>query len=128
LQAAVSSELDKINRPYAPTGAVQADFSFDERHPPVAATAGGERLLVTLSAISLALGGGPMRAADISSHGAADTSFAAPHVEAVLDGLGPSRGPSAEDHVSTDALVAAVERATLLVYRIAGPNADAARK
>jgi len=66
----------------------EAKITFDEGYPPMAPTAGNQRLLEIYDGVSRDLGFGPVTAVNPRRAGAADISFAASHVDMALDGLG----------------------------------------
>ena len=65
-----------------------ASISFDEGYPPLAPTAGNERLLVMYDRASRDLGFGAVTAVSPDRAGAADVSFVAGHVPMIIDAVG----------------------------------------
>jgi glutamate carboxypeptidase len=78
------------------------------------------RLLGLLDAVSRDLGTGPVGAADLLRLGAADVSFAAPHVTAAIDGLGPGGdgGHTVQEQMDLRTLAVQAKRASLLMRRL----------
>ncbi len=97
-----------------------ATITFTDGYPPMAPTEGNQRLHEMLSQINQDLGGGPMPALDPSQRGAADISFVAPLTDG-LAGLGAvgASPHSPNERVDLASLPRAVERAAVLVYRLA---------
>ncbi len=106
-----------------------AEISFSEGYPPMAVTAGGEKLLGIYSSVSEALGYGALTASDPARRGAGDLSFVAPYIDGV-EGLGAlglgSHSPN--ESVSLPALTMQTERAALMLYRLSREKADAVRR
>ena len=96
-----------------------ATITFTAGYPPMAPTAGNQRLHEMLSQINQDLGGGRMPALDPSQRGAADISFVAPLTDG-LAGLGAvgESSHSPNERLDLASLPRAVERAALLVYRL----------
>ena len=88
-------------------------------------TDANHELLARLSAVSEALGTGPVAPFDPGRRGAADISFVASRVEAALDGLGPAGSGShtVEETVSLPSIGRAAQQAALLIYRLTRPSA-----
>jgi glutamate carboxypeptidase len=105
-----------------------ASIEFIDGYPAMAPTEANQALLRTLSQVNQDLGRGPMEPLDPSRRGAADISFAAPHVEAALAGLGAygSGAHAPGETVDLASLPDVIARAALLIYRItrAGPATD----
>jgi len=95
-------------------------LSVHDSYPPMAATGANRRLLAMLDAASRDIGAGPVTAADLLSLGAADVSFAAPHVTAALDGLGPGGdgGHTVHEQVDLRTLASQAARAAVLMRRL----------
>lgn len=102
-----------------------AEIEFEDSYPAMTPTAGNEALLALVSDISEALGQGPLTGNDPSKRGAADISFAAPHVPASMDGLGPEggRGHTPEEWLDIPSVKDATARAALLIYRLTREDA-----
>ena len=66
----------------------KAQISFDEGYPPLAPTAGNERLLVIYDQASRDLGLGSVSAVSPDKAGAADVSFIAAEVPMIIDAVG----------------------------------------
>lgn len=96
----------------------QATIEFDDGYPPMPPTEGNMALAEELSAINVALGGGPMPQLDPAKRGAADISFVAPYADA-LAGLGGVGGAShtPEEYVMLSSLPLAIKRAAILIHR-----------
>jgi len=98
----------------------EAALTFGENpYPGMPARPEGFALLDTLSAISVALGAGPVSAGDPYRRGGGDISFVG-HIIPGLDGLGPtgSGAHSAQETVDLRSLTLATKRAALLIYRL----------
>ena len=97
-----------------------SSITFRDSYPPMAPTPGNRALLAKLDSISRALGTGEVSASDPQRLGAADVSFASPHVAASLDGLGLA---GRDDHTVNEtadlqAMSALARRAAILLYRL----------
>jgi glutamate carboxypeptidase len=97
-----------------------AAISFTEGYPPMPPTDGNLGLLNRLNEVNRDLGVPEMTAFDPGRRGAADISFAAPHVDAALAGLGAfgSGSHSPNETVELDLLPLVTKRTALLVYRL----------
>ena len=106
-----------------------AEISFSDGYPPMAVTAGGERLLSLYSDASEALGYGPLTASDPARRGAGDLSFVAPYIDGV-EGLGAlgSGSHSPTESVNLPALTMQTERAALLLHRLTKVKAETVRR
>jgi glutamate carboxypeptidase len=106
-----------------------AEIAFSEGYPPMAVTAGGEKLLSYYSSVSYALGYGALTASDPARRGAGDLSFVAPFIDGV-EGLGAlglgSHSPN--ESVSLPALTMQTERAALMLYRLSKEKAESVRR
>lgn len=97
-----------------------AEISFTDSYPAMPATEGNMKLLQQLSAVSVALNQGEVKAYDPGKRGAADISFVAAHVEAALGGLG-SMGSGAhtpEETVNLKTFEALTQRTAVFLYRL----------
>ncbi len=96
-----------------------AELVFEEGYPPMAPTEANQALLELLSGINQELGRGPITAVAPSRRGAADISFAAPHV-ASMGGLGLfGEGAHApQERLDLRSLPVSTSRAALLIYRL----------
>ncbi|MFM1808508.1 MAG: hypothetical protein RLZZ242_1233 [Bacteroidota bacterium] len=97
-----------------------AEISFTDSYPAMPATEGNMKLLQQLSAVSVALNQGEVKAYDPGKRGAADISFVAAHVEAALGGLG-SMGSGAhtpEETVNLNTFEALTQRTAVFLYRL----------
>lgn len=72
-----------------------------------------------------AFGAGPLEANDPRDRGASDISFAAPHVDAALDGLGGYGGGAhtTEEWLDLETMRHATQRAAVLLYRLTRTDA-----
>lgn len=97
-----------------------AELLFDAGYPPMPPTDANRELLALYSEASEALGLGEVTAVDPRRAGAADVSFAAPHVEAALDGIGMmgSGGHTVEEAADLETLASQSRRAALFLYRL----------
>lgn len=102
-----------------------ADIEFIDSYPAMAPTPGNESLRAFYSSVSEDLGYGPVAGNDPAERGAADISFAAPHVEAAIDGLGPigEGGHTPQESLTLSSLRQASERAAVLIYRLTRKDA-----
>ena len=96
-----------------------ASIAFDDGYPPMAPTAGNERLRAAYDAASQALGYGPVTGNDPTRRGAGDASFVAPIVD-VIDGLGAdgAGSHSPNERVWLPSLVMQTERAAVVITRL----------
>ena len=97
-----------------------SEIAFDDGYPPMAPTAGNQRLLALYDAASQDLGFGPVVAVDPSKAGAADVSFVAARVAMALDGVGLA---GKDDHTAKETadlrmLPVLTKRAAVLLYRL----------
>ena len=99
-------------------------LTFTDGYPPMAPTPANERLLAQYSRVSIDLGDGPITAVNPMNAGAADISFAAPHVDMALDGLGMMGGKahSVGEYADLDSLQTQIKRTALLLYRLSQPD------
>lgn len=119
MKAIVEQELALINLDYSEKAAITAEITFLDRYPPVVETPANLALLKTLSQASESLGLGALRPFDVNG-GAADSSFAAPYVSAVLDGLGPLGidTHSVKEVLDTRTIPVAAKRAAVFLLRL----------
>ncbi|MFT7526795.1 MAG: glutamate carboxypeptidase [Arenicella sp.] len=98
-----------------------ATLSFGEGYPPMAPSAGNQKLLAQYSAVSESLGYGPVDAVNPRNAGAADISFTAEYIDMGLDGLGlmGSGGHTKEEVADISSLQKNAHKAALLIYRLA---------
>lgn len=98
----------------------EASISFTEGYPPMSPSDGNTSLLGLLNEINRDLDAPQMEAFDPGLRGAADISFAAPHVDAALAGLGSfGRGShSPDEYTELDLMPLVIKRTALLVYRL----------
>jgi glutamate carboxypeptidase len=99
----------------------EAQITFDEGYPPLAPTAGNERLLVLYNDGSKALGLGTVEAVSPDKAGAADVSFVAGHVPMIIDAVGLK---GRDDHTPGETadlttLPLQTKRAAVLLSRLA---------
>ncbi len=97
-----------------------AKIEFEDSYPPMTPTPGNAALLEIYSDLSQALGQGAVVANDPAKRGAADISFAAPHVLAAMDGLGVvgSGAHTTDETMQAASLNEATVRAALLIHRL----------
>ena len=98
----------------------KAALTFDEGYPPLAPTAGNERLLVRYDKASRDLGFGSVQAVSPDRAGAADVSFVAGHVPMIIDAVGmkgrDDHSPSETADLRT--LPIQTKRAAVLLLRL----------
>ncbi len=101
-----------------------ASITFADGYPPMSPGEGNTALLGLMNEINRDLGAPHMEAFDPGRRGAADISFAAPHVESALAGLGAfgQGAHSPEETVDLDLLPLVIKRTALLVYRLTRPG------
>ena len=123
LDAALASMREIVADNLSGTG---AEFVFEESYPPMPPTRANHALLAAYSEASEALGLGAVQAVDPRRAGAADISFAAPHVRAALDGIGMmgTGGHTVEETADLAVLTRQAQRAALLLYRLSRGEAD----
>ena len=94
--------------------------TFFDSYPPMPPTKKNKELLSFLSDVSQELGYGKLSAVDPNKRGAADTSFVAPHVPYVLDGLGllGTGAHSPSESIELDKLPVSVGRTAIFLKRI----------
>ncbi|MDQ6612967.1 MAG: M20/M25/M40 family metallo-hydrolase, partial [Gemmatimonadota bacterium] len=109
--------------------ATGAEISFSDGYPPMAVTAGGEKLLAYYSGVSNALGYGPITASDPARRGAGDLSFVAPLIDG-MEGLGAigNGSHSPNESVNLPSLAMQTERAAVLLYRLSKEKAESFRR
>ncbi|HEX7119341.1 MAG TPA: M20/M25/M40 family metallo-hydrolase [Longimicrobiales bacterium] len=97
-----------------------AEIEFFDGYPSMPPTEGNRALLAVLDDVSRDLGYGRIVPFDPGGRGAADVSFAAPHVDAALDGLGPygTGSHTTEETVDLRSMTKAAKRAAVLIYRL----------
>jgi len=100
----------------------QAQITFDDGYPPLAPSAGNERLLVMYDRASRDLGLGPVTAVSPDRAGAADVSFVAGEVRMIIDAIGLK---GRDDHSPAETadlrtLPVQAKRAALLIARLHG--------
>ncbi|MEZ5893453.1 MAG: M20/M25/M40 family metallo-hydrolase [Parvularculaceae bacterium] len=102
-----------------------AEIEFVDSYPAMSPTPGNEKLLALYSAAAEDLGYGPFIGNDPAARGAADISFAAPFVDAALDGLGPigDGGHTPNESLQLSSIKEATERAAILIYRLTRKDA-----
>lgn len=102
-----------------------AEITFEDSYPAMSPTEGNMALLAVMSKVSQDLGFGPLAGNDPAKRGAADISFAAPHVAASMDGLGPlgGNGHTPDEQLDVASVRDATARAALLIYRLTREDA-----
>lgn len=125
LRASSPEQLERVKRLMREAAAAslprtRSALSVRDSYPPMAPTDSNRRLLALLDGASRDVGAGPVAAADLLRLGAADVSFAAPHVTAALDGLGPggTGGHTVHERVDLRTLSTQAARAALLMRRL----------
>ncbi len=98
-----------------------ANIAFRDSYPAMPPASGNYDLMDQLDRVSRDLGFGSVKAFDPDERGAADISFAADHVEACLDGLGPAGwgGHSPNETIDLKSFPIQIKRAALLIHRLA---------
>ena len=98
----------------------KATISFDEGYPPLAPTAGNERLLVMYDKASRDLGLGSVEAVSPDRAGAADVSFVAGHIPMIIDAVGMKGRDDHSPSETADLRTLAVQakRAAVLLSRL----------
>ncbi|MGE5836062.1 MAG: M20/M25/M40 family metallo-hydrolase [Acidobacteriota bacterium] len=117
-QKAMAAMRDIAGKSLART---RAELTFDEAYPPLAPTAGNERLLVLYDRVSRDLGIGPVEAVNPDRAGAADVSFVADQVPMIIDaaGLKGKDGHTVGETADLTALPLQAKRAAVLIARLA---------
>jgi len=102
----------------------QAEIVFDDGYPPLAPTAGNERLLVAYNRASQDLGLGAVEAVSPDKAGAADVSFVATEVAMIIDAVGlkghDDHSPSETADLRT--LAVQTKRAAVMLARLGSPK------
>jgi glutamate carboxypeptidase len=98
----------------------QATISFDDGYPPLAPSAGNERLLALYDQASRDVGAGPVTAVHPDRAGAADVAFVAGHVPMILDGIGlmGHSDHTPQETADLGTLPSQTKRAAILLHRI----------
>jgi glutamate carboxypeptidase len=98
-----------------------ASITFEDGYPPMAPTEGNRKLLALVDQVSQGLGQGPVTEVDPSRAGAADVSFVADLVPAVIDGLGlkGTGGHTVEEVADMNTFPVQIKRTALLLSRLA---------
>ncbi len=104
-----------------------AEIEFIDSYPAMSPSPGNEALLGFYSSVTEDLGYGPVIGNDPAARGAADISFAAPHVKASMDGLGPmgEGGHTPDESLDLTTIREATERAAILIFRLTREDAPA---
>jgi glutamate carboxypeptidase len=94
---------------------------FDEGYPPMAPSEGNARLLALYDRASRDLGFGAVTAVSPDRAGAADVSFVAEHVKAVIDGVGlmGHDDHTVQETADLTTLPSQTKRMAVLLHRIA---------
>jgi len=97
-----------------------AEIVFDEGYPPLAPSAGNEKLLVMYDKASRDLGLGAVEAVNPDRAGAADVSFIAGEVPMIIDavGLKGHDDHSAGETADLTTLASQAKRAAVLILRL----------
>jgi glutamate carboxypeptidase len=95
-------------------------LTFDDGYPPMAPKAGNVELLNSLSRVSRNLGFGTMTMDNPARAGAADVSFIAATVPAVIDGMGPggTGGHTVNETADLRTFPMQIARTAVLLHRI----------
>lgn len=98
-----------------------SSIAFDEGYPPLAPSAGNDRLLALYTQGSRDLGFPPVTAVSPDRAGAADVSFVAGHARMILDAIGMKGGSdhSPDETADLTALPMQAKRAAVLLARVA---------
>jgi glutamate carboxypeptidase len=93
---------------------------FRDGYPPLAPSAGNDRMLAIYDRVSRELGYGPVRPTDPMRAGAADVSFTAGLVPMAIEGIGMA---GRDDHTATEtadlaALPKLIQRAAIFLHRL----------
>ncbi|HUF47780.1 MAG TPA: M20/M25/M40 family metallo-hydrolase [Vicinamibacterales bacterium] len=101
-----------------------AELTFDEGYPPLAPTAGNERLLALFDRASRDLGLGGVAPVSPDRAGAADVSFVADLVPMIIDaaGLKGRDGHTVNETADLEVLAVQAKRAAITIARLAGPR------
>jgi glutamate carboxypeptidase len=101
-----------------------AGISFRGQFAPMEARPGNLELQKQYSAISVALGAGPLLPNDPVTRGAGDISFVANLVPQALDGLGGAGegAHSTQEYVDLNSFRIATQRAAILIARLTAPR------
>jgi glutamate carboxypeptidase len=104
-------------------GHTHSELAFVDGYPPLAPSAGNDRLLGLVDQASRDLGFGPVTGTDPLRAGAADVSFTAGLVPMVIDGIGLA---GRDDHTAKETASLAwlprlIERAAVFLSRVAQP-------
>lgn len=104
-----------------------AEIEFIDSYPAMSPSPANDALLAFYSRVSEDLGYGAVAGNDPGARGAADISFAAPLVDASIDGLGPigEYAHTPEEQLDLTSLREATERAAILIYRLTRDDAPA---
>jgi glutamate carboxypeptidase len=97
-----------------------AEISFDDSYPPLAPTAGNEKLLVMYDQASRDLGFGPVTGVSPDKAGAADVSFVAATVPMIIDAIGlkGTDDHSPKETADLRTLSVQAKRAAILLSRL----------
>jgi glutamate carboxypeptidase len=97
-----------------------AVLEFQLGYPPMAQTAANMELPTLYSQVSIDLGYGVISAVNSRNAGAADSSFAASHVDISLDGLGliGSGGHTKDEIADMSSFAKNMQKAAILIYRL----------
>jgi glutamate carboxypeptidase len=98
-----------------------AEITFDDSYPPLAPTAGNEKLLVMYDQASRDLGFGSVTGVSPDKAGAADVSFVAAHVPMIIDAIGlkGTDDHSPKETADLRTLPIQAKRAAILIARLA---------
>ncbi|MBL0740409.1 M20/M25/M40 family metallo-hydrolase [Chryseolinea lacunae] len=106
-----------------------AEITFDEGYPPLAATPGNYELLKHFDKVSRDMGFGPVTANRPRDAGAADISFTSGYVDMAIDGLGLGSAGGHTVHEIADPRTLAMQskRTAVLLYRLTREKVSSGR-
>jgi glutamate carboxypeptidase len=132
LRALSREQFDKAKRTMTEIVAASlpqtsATIRFDEGYPPMAPTEGNAKLLAMYDQASRDLGFGAVAAVSPDRAGAADVSFVAGEVKAIIDGVGlmGHDDHTAKETADLTTLPSQAKRMAVLLHRIVRLKADA---
>jgi len=108
----------------------RATITFDDGYPPLAPSAGNQRLLALYDQASRDLGLGAVEAVDPARAGAADVSWCEGRVEMALDGVGlrGDGGHTVGEYAAIRTLAPQAKRVALVMSRLGRADTGGARK
>ena len=114
------TELRKLVSQSLNQTSAKITFNEKDNNPPMPPNPSNKKLLELLSQISKDLGYGKVSALNPGLRGTADIVFTAPHVKAVIDGLGVlgTGAHSEEESIDLDNIPKLIKRTALFLYRL----------